>query len=72
MFPVQHVLLPALSKMGASITMNVVKFGFYPDIKGRVDMRVAALQQPLLAISLVERGSEAPVKLIIRVKPSDS
>lgn len=72
MFPVQHVLLPALTKMGASISMNVVKFGFYPDIKGRVDMKITALQQPLQAISLVERGSEVPTKLIIRVKPSDS
>lgn len=41
--PVEHVLLPALQRMGAEIGLVVNKFGFYPDIKGKVTVTVTAL-----------------------------
>ena len=41
--PVEHVLLPALNRMGANISLAIDKFGFYPDIKGKVTVIVNAL-----------------------------
>ena len=54
--------------MGANISLVVEKFGFYPDIKGKVTVTVNALQQPLQAIQLTDRGADMATKLVIRVK----
>ena len=71
-FPVEHVLLPVLAQMGANIELNLLKYGFYPDVKGKVEITVSTLQAPLRAICLTERGSQTPSKLVIRVKPADA
>ena len=43
MFPVEHVLLPVLRSMGANINLEVVKCGFYPDVKGKVEVTIDAI-----------------------------
>lgn len=54
--------------MGAQISLTIDKYGFHPDIIGKVTVDVRALQAPLQAITLVERGALAPTKCVIRVK----
>mmetsp|Transcript_12408 Transcript_12408/g.15837 ORF Transcript_12408/g.15837 Transcript_12408/m.15837 type:complete len:124 (-) Transcript_12408:512-883(-) len=71
MFPIEHVFLPVLKKMGADVSLSIQGYGFYPDIKGKVELCVTALQSPLQAINLTSRGSEQPKRLMIRVKPAD-
>ena len=71
MFPVEHVLIPALKKMGINLQLSIHGYGFYPDIKGKVEVIVPAIRSPIQPISLLERGSAQPTKLMIRVKPAD-
>ena len=54
MFPIEHVLIPTLVKMGmANLSVNILKYGFFPDIKGKVEVIVPALKTPIQAIQLV-------------------
>lgn len=49
MFPVQFVLLPVLTKMGAgsNLSLSILKYGFFPDIIGKVEVNVPALERTL-------------------------
>lgn len=60
MFPVEHVLLPTLKEMGANIDLNILGYGFFPDVKGKVEATITAVQEPLKAIKLLSRGAKDP------------
>ena len=57
-FAVEHVLLPALSKMGIDIDMYVVKNGYFPDVIGSINATIRSITESIKPISLVSRGSK--------------
>ena len=70
MIPIEHVLLPALNRMGANISLDVKTRGQWPSCLGKVEVTVGALQEPMKAITLTDRGAQTG-KLIIRVRAGD-
>ena len=69
-FAVEHVLLPTLKQMGVNINLKAVKHGYFPDVVGRVNATIDSINEPLQAITLLERGGTKLDKIVIYVKAS--
>jgi RNA 3'-terminal phosphate cyclase (ATP) len=60
-FHLQHVLGPLLARMGASITLELVRPGYVPAGSGVLELRVEPAPRGLAALELVEPG---PVRAV--------
>ena len=72
-FPFMHVLIPALSEMGAKICLEVGKPGYFPDIVGEVTATIQSLEpgESLKAITLLERKGSYVVEVFANASTSE-
>ena len=52
----EHVFLPAIARMGVSVQVDVVRWGFYPTGGGEMRVRIVGRNESLRPIVLTERG----------------
>lgn len=43
-FPLKHVLIPALKLFGAEIDINVLKNGYFSDVVGEIEAKIQPMQ----------------------------
>jgi len=56
-FHMDRVLLPLLRSMGASVTLRMVRPGYYPQGQGELILHVNPASKPLKPVDLVQQGS---------------
>ncbi len=55
-FHMQEVLLPLLKRMGARISLRVVRPGYVPKGNGELEMTIEPMKGPLASLEMMERG----------------
>jgi len=61
-YHVLHVLLPLLRRMGADITLSIIRPGYVPKGHGMIRIDVAPRRTPLVPLSLTHRGTVTDIR----------
>ena len=61
LFHLEHVLLPAVRKMGVEARVHVIRPGYVPKGGGRMELRIAPLKEALKPLTLLSQGQAVSV-----------
>ena len=60
---VTNVLMPLLSHFGIQFKYNLGRHGFFPDLRGEIDLIAKPSELPLKPINFTERGKIAKIEI---------